>query len=215
MAPRPDAASVHSRRSIASSGLRDSVQNNPPSRRSPPTNNIIVLRISPAAGSATFGYVYLAETEIRNQDAITAYFDSAGREVSVIPCPDFESFIAANNLMYQDILFTSDLPRYVIPAGIRILEASEFNASPRLDWLPEPPDLSSFHASSGLGSSSRRSRSSSSHQSGTLFSRQESLARPPRPDPDGFDSSSPPHYRVPVQNIHMGGRIPFAGPPRS
>ena len=132
MAPRPDAASVHSRRSIASSGLRDSVQNNPPSLRSPSTNNII-LRISPAAGSATFGYVYLAETEIRNQDAITAYFDSAGREVSVIPCPDFESFIAANNLMYRDVLFISDLPRYVIPAGIRILEANEYNASPRLD----------------------------------------------------------------------------------
>ncbi len=45
----------------------------------------------------------MADTEIRHQDAITAYFDSAGREVTVIPCPDFESFIAENNLVYRDV----------------------------------------------------------------------------------------------------------------
>ncbi len=82
LALRSDDASVHSHRSTGSSGIRDSLRNNPPSLRSPSSNSII-LRISPAAGSATFGYVYMAETELRHQDAIIAYFDSAGREVSV------------------------------------------------------------------------------------------------------------------------------------
>jgi hypothetical protein len=207
-----DDGSGHSHRSIGSSGIRDSLQNNPPSLRSPSSNSII-LRISPAAGSATFGYVYMAETEIRHQDAIIAYFDSAGREVAVLPCPDFESFIAANSLMYRDVMFISDLPRYVIPAGRRILEANEYNASPRHNWLPEPPDLSSFRDSSDPGSSStRRSRSSSSHQSRTLLSRQEvSYARTHRPDPEGFDSHSAHLYRAPLQNINVGGRNVVGG----
>ena len=196
------AGSVHSRRSISSSSLRDSIRNNPPSLRSPSTNNFI-LRISPAAGSATFGYIYVAETELHNQDALTAYFDSAGREVTVILCPDFESFIAENSLMYRDVLFISDLPQYVIPAGIRILEANEYNMSPRRDWLPEPPDLSSFQASRNPGSSSR-SRSSSSQRSSILISRHESRVGV-RPDPEGFDSHSSHHYRLPVHNINMGG----------
>jgi len=45
-----------------------------------------MLRISPAAGSATFGYIYLADAKLRQQDAITAYFDSAGRSVTALPC---------------------------------------------------------------------------------------------------------------------------------
>ncbi len=63
-APGSAEASIHSLR-----GTRDSVQYNPPSLRFPsPTN--IMLRISPASGSATFGYVYVADSEIRHQDAI-------------------------------------------------------------------------------------------------------------------------------------------------
>jgi hypothetical protein len=134
----PDAASgsTHPRRSINSASLHsDSVRNNPPSLRSPPTNDII-LRISPASGSATFGYVYFAETELCHQDAIIAYFDSASREVTVFSCSDFESFIADNSIIYRDVLFITDLPRYIIPAGIRILVANKYNASPRHDWLP-------------------------------------------------------------------------------
>jgi hypothetical protein len=103
--------------------LGNSIHNNPPSHRSPSTNNII-LRISPAAGSATFGYIYLAETELRHEQVITAYFDSAGCEVTTIPCPNFETFIANTSLMYRNVMFISDLPWYVIPAGTRILEAN-------------------------------------------------------------------------------------------
>ena len=215
MAPRPDAASVHSCRSIASSGLRDSVQNNPPSRQSPPTNNII-LRISPAAGSATFGYVYLAETEICNQDAITAYFNSAGREVSDIPCPDFESLIAANNLMYRDVLFISDLPRYIIPAGIRNLEAN----------LNRPiSQASTHHPVSALrpGGPALHLRSNPvpsylgrNHSPG-LLGRTRTASTPPHLPTTAslFRTSTWGGAFLPV--AAMGGcpHLPFAGPPRS
>lgn len=90
-------------------GLRDSINNNPPSQRSQAENHVL-LRISPAAGSAKFGYIYLSDTERRHEEAITAYFNSAGREVAVLPCPDFEQFIADNNLLYRDLLFVSNLP---------------------------------------------------------------------------------------------------------
>ncbi len=43
------------------------------------------------------------EAELRHQDAIIAYFDSAGREVAAFLCPDFESFIADTSLMYRDL----------------------------------------------------------------------------------------------------------------
>ena len=114
-APPPAAGGRHQGPNSASLSA-DSVRNNPPSHRSPLTNDII-LRISPAAGSATFGYVYIAETELRHQDAITAYFDSAGRDVTVFPCPDFESFIADNNLMYMDVLFHLGPPSIHHPSG--------------------------------------------------------------------------------------------------
>ena len=195
---RPPAAGEGRRRSTSSASLRsDSVRNNPPSIRSPLTNDII-LRISPAAGSATLGYVYIAETELRHQDAIIAYFDSPGWEVTVFQCPDFESFIADNNLMYGDVLFISDLPRYIIPAGNRILTANDYKKSPRHDWLPEPPDLSSFGPSS-------KSRTSHLQRSCSLLSRHSSPVGV-RPDPEGFDPQS-----APVRHIHMGWKIFASG----
>ena len=113
--------------------------------------------------------------------------------------------------MYRDVLFISDLPRYVIPAGIRILQANDYNTSPGHDWLPEQPDFSSFQVSSNPRSASR-SRSSSSHRSHTLISQHDSFIGV-RPDPEGFDSHSPHHYRdrAPVQNIHMGGHTSAIG----
>ncbi len=67
------------------------------SQQLPPAADI-VLRISPAAGSATFGYILVAENERHQQDAITAYFDSAGREVTVLPCPYFANFLTEHSL---------------------------------------------------------------------------------------------------------------------
>jgi hypothetical protein len=124
---------------------------------------------------------------LRHEQVITAYFNSAGHEVTTIPCPDFETFIADTSLMYPDVMFISDLPRYVIPAGTRILEANRYNEFPHREWLPAPPDLSSFHPSSRSGSytSSQRSRS--------LLSRHDSFVRH-RPDPNGIDPGTPvPH----------------------
>ena len=154
-------ASTSSHQSIA--GLGDSITNNPPSQQSRAAN-YVMLRISPATGSATFGYIYLSDTEQRHEAAITAYFDSAGREVDVLPCPDFEQFVADNNLLYRDLLFVSDIPRYIIPAGLRILKAQNYDDSPCYDWLPDPPSLSSFGPSSRSPDtsqvpSSQRSRS--------------------------------------------------------
>jgi hypothetical protein len=100
--------------------------------------------------------------------------------------------------MYGDVLFISDLPWYIIPAGIRILAANDYNESPCHDWLPEPPDLSSFGSSS-------KSRSSHSQRSRSLLSRHGSLVEV-WPDPEGFDPHS-----VPVQHIHMGRRILASG----
>ena len=114
-----------------------------------------MLRVSPSAGSATFGYVYLADAERRHEDALTAYFDSAGREVTVLPCPNFERFVDAYNIPLHDVLSVSDLPRYIILAGIRILASQQYKDSPRFDWLPGPPSLLSF------GPSSRSTRGSS------------------------------------------------------
>jgi hypothetical protein len=190
--PDADPGSVHSRRSMRTashqhSHLSDSIHNNPPSQQSLSTNNII-LHISPASGSTKFGYIYLAETELRHEDAITAYFDSAGRVVTVFPCPDFETFIAANSLMYRDVLFITNLPRYVIPAGIRILKAKWYKNSPHYDWLPAPPDLSSFNPSSCSAGTSQ----ALPQRSGSLLSRQGSHVRY-RPDPEGIDPHSSHH----------------------
>ena len=137
---------------------------------------------------------------MRHEQVITAYFNSAGHEVTTIPCPDFETFIADTSLMYPDVMFISDLPRYVIPAGTRILEANRYNEFPHREWLPAPPDLSSFHPSSRSGSytSSQRSRS--------LLSRHDSFVRH-RPDPDGIDPGSPaphPHnHLAPIATLFM------------
>ncbi len=61
---------------------------------------------------------------MHHEQVITVYFNSAGRKVTTIPCPDFETFIANTSLMYRNVMFISDLLRYIIPAGTRILEAN-------------------------------------------------------------------------------------------
>ncbi len=117
------------------------------SQQLPPAADI-VLQISPAAGSAMFGYILVAENKHHQQDAITAYFDSAGREVTVLPCPYFANFLTKHSLQECNVSLIMDLPGYIIPTGTRILQAHQDEASPNPDWLLAPPDLSSFNASS-------------------------------------------------------------------
>jgi hypothetical protein len=102
----------------------------------PDTN--IILCISPALGSAHFGYVHVAENECHLQAALLVYFNSSNHTVSVFPCPDFDVFMANHAITNSDINYISDLPSYIIPAGNRILEAVQYDESPNQDWLPAP-----------------------------------------------------------------------------
>jgi hypothetical protein len=102
----------------------------------PDTN--IILCISPALGSACFGYVYAAENECHLQAALMAYFDSSGCTVAVFPFPNFDAFMANNAITNSNIDFISNLPSYIIPTGNRILEAVQYDKLPNQDWLPAP-----------------------------------------------------------------------------
>ena len=50
----------------------------------------VILHVSPAHDGEQFGYIYLTPGEREHQEAVRAYFDSASREVTTLPCPDFE-----------------------------------------------------------------------------------------------------------------------------
>jgi hypothetical protein len=102
-------------------------------------------------------------------------------------------------------MFVSDLPKYIIPAGNWILQANRFNESPNHDWLPAPPDLSSFNASSWYAGSSQRLSQRSRHH----WSNRDSYSTlsTHRPDPNGLDPSKQVSYfrRVPILAVFMGG----------
>ncbi len=101
----------------------------------------IVLRVSPASGSARFGYINVATNERHLQVALMAYFDTSGCDVVVFPCPYFDSFIQDHSLTNSKISFVSNLLSDIIPAGNKILEAARYAKSPNQDCLTTPPDL--------------------------------------------------------------------------
>jgi hypothetical protein len=115
------------------------------SQQLPPALDII-LCISPAAGSATFGYILVAENKRHQEGAIAIYYDSAGQEVTVLPCPNFANFLIEHSIQEHNVSLIIDLPCYIIPAGTRILQANHYSASPNQDWLPVSLDLSSLYA---------------------------------------------------------------------
>ncbi len=91
------------------------------SQRWHPTTSI-GLRISPAAGSANFGYIYIADNKPhQTEDAITTHFNSEGWEVTCLPCPNFNAFMAAYSLLDCDVSFVTDLAQYIISTGACIL----------------------------------------------------------------------------------------------
>jgi hypothetical protein len=69
----------------------------------------IVLCISPASGSARFGYIYLAVNKRHLCDALAAYFAAFGCKIIVLPCPDFDFFMVIHSLTTSDINFVNDL----------------------------------------------------------------------------------------------------------
>jgi hypothetical protein len=95
----------------------------------PVSNASIVLHISHKAGSAIFGYTYIMSNECHQEDAITAYFDSAGHEVMVLQCPDFDLFMFKHSLTDCNISFIGDILRYIIPARNRILQVAQYDES--------------------------------------------------------------------------------------
>jgi hypothetical protein len=105
---------------------------------------VVMLCIFPKLGSARYGYVYLATNKLSQANVITAYFNSAGQEIERLPCPNFNTCMAKYNLFDQDVLFMLDLPCYIIPAGLRILQANCYEKKSNLDWLLAPQTLSAL-----------------------------------------------------------------------
>ena len=106
----------------------------------------MIIRILPAQESNAFGFIHLATGEVFNQAALIAYFDSAGRDVLVIPCPDFDGFLAANLLSLCNVSFLCDLPDYILKLGRQILKDNTYSSSngcPDLSWLPKSPLVTS------------------------------------------------------------------------
>jgi hypothetical protein len=195
MDPHQDRANV-----IATPGRAPSPASRTSSRNSsqqlPPSSDI-VLRISPAAGAAIFGYILILENERHQEKAISAYFENAGREVTILPCPNFAKFLVDHSLQERNVSLIIDLPRYIIPAGIFILQANKYSALHNQEWLPAPPDLSSFNALS------QHSSHRSSLSSRGLLLRRNAHGNQ-RPDPDGVDSSLAHHsFYHPVATAHM------------
>ena len=89
----------------------------------------VILCILSAQDSGTFGFIHLATREVFNQAALITYFNSAGRDVLVIPCPDFEGFLAANSLCLCNVSFPSDLPDYILQLGRQILKNNAYSSS--------------------------------------------------------------------------------------
>jgi hypothetical protein len=143
MHPHQDCADIIATPSCAPSlALHTSSRNS--SHQLPPTSDI-VLFISPTAGSAIFGYILIAKNKGHQEKAISAYFENAGREVTILPCPNFAKFLVDHSLQERNVSLIIDLPRYIIPAGIFILQANEYSTLPNKEWLPAPLDLSSFN----------------------------------------------------------------------
>ena len=82
----------------------------------------VIIGVSPAHDGERFGYIYLTPGEWEHQETVRAYFDSAGRKVTTLPCPEFEKFLLASSLRTCNISFLCNLPEYILRLGCRILE---------------------------------------------------------------------------------------------
>jgi hypothetical protein len=110
-----------------------------------PSQPAAMLCISLPAEGGQSGFIYLAAQELPDQAAIFTYFDNAGREVSVLPCPDFDGFLTSKSLQMRQVSFVNNLPGYIIPMGCQTLEENTYSneAGPNLSWLPHSPLVSS------------------------------------------------------------------------
>jgi hypothetical protein len=108
-----------------------------------PWDSLVMLCISPHSAGGSIGYILLNPSERIHQNALLAYFDSAGRVVHVLPCPNFDNFQQSNFLYPCDVSFLSNLPNlgYHFSMGYRILRDNDYSQDvpPNLSWLPTVP----------------------------------------------------------------------------
>ncbi len=108
-----------------------------------PRDFLVMLCISPQLAGGFVGYILLKPSKRIHQDAFLAYFDSAGRVVHVLPCPNFDNFLQSNFLCPCDISFLSNLPNlaYLLSMGPCILRDNDYSqdAPLNLTWLPTVP----------------------------------------------------------------------------
>ena len=152
----------------------------------------VILRISPAEVGGRSGYIHLASEELADANAICAYFDSVGREVTSIPCPDFEGFLLANSLRTRNVSFLMDLPAYILRMGRQILADNAYSddARPDLSWLPRAPSVASPLSETLVSGEPRRSASRPPQVTPSRPPNVTMRARFPsssRPDPEGID----------------------------
>jgi len=156
---------------------------NPGASSHTPSSSSLILCISPSQYSGQFGLIYLSSGERNNEEALHAYFDGAGREVTTLPCPDFEGFLLANSLRTCNVSFMSDMSEYILRLGCRNLEDKEYSSDgiPDLSWLPRSPSETS---PSLLSRGPTRSASRPPN-----VTTQAPPSRPPsRSDPDGLNT---------------------------
>jgi hypothetical protein len=105
----------------------------------------VILRVSPAQDGEPFGYIHLTPGECKHLETIRAYFDSAGREVITLLCPDFEEFLLANSIRTCNVYILCVLPEYILRLGCRILKDTAYSSDgrPDLSWLPRSPSVTS------------------------------------------------------------------------
>ena len=132
----------------------------------------VIISVSPAHNGEQFGYIYLTPGEREHQETVQAFFNSAGREVTTLPCPDFEEFLLANSLRTFNISFLCDLPEYILRLGRQILKDTAYSSDgrPDLSWLPRSPSATSPSLLS------RGHTHSASHPANVM-----TRARPPQP----------------------------------
>jgi hypothetical protein len=129
--------------------------------------------------------------------------------LSSFPAMISTPFRSITPLITSDINFVTYLLSYIIPAGIQILDAEQSSVLPNQDWLPAPPNLSSFSTSSSpsllFGGSCRPSscHSNNPHRQPPFGSCL---------NPEGFDSSftrASPSSSCPsdVPSFIMGGSM--------
>jgi hypothetical protein len=66
--------------------------------RTIPTLLAVIHRVSPSQEGRPFSFIYLSVDELKDQAAIIAYFNNAGRAVTIIPCQDFDEFLVLSSL---------------------------------------------------------------------------------------------------------------------